>query len=386
MGGNDPDSQPNGAHSTGSPASTPLPALTESAARRLCGDALALAGVPEDEVQIVADTLVEASLRGMDSHGVALLPTYIGRIRSGQMRPGSPYIVRRETAATALCDGQHGLGPVLAIRAADLAATKARSAGVGCVVLRDGNYVGALGYYARRLAEAGMVALAVANATPRVAPHGGRGGLHGTNPVTWAAPVEGGPPLVFDAATGYAAARVARAAADGEHLPPGVALDATGEPTCDPDAVRDGVLLPVGGHLGYGLGLLVDLLTAGLAAGPIGSEIPPVSEVDGPYGCAFTVLAIDPQALGGAGIFGARAASLVSQARSVPARDADRPVRLPGERSHECRAYRLREGIPVAAGQWAHLTAALAAAGIAARRLEDGEVKVELLAGDLRNT
>ncbi len=368
-----------------SQSSHPQRPLAEAVARRLCCEALALVGVAAAEAHIVADTLVEASLRGVDSHGLALLPTYVERIRSGQMHPGRRWIVRRDAASVTLCDGQHGLGPVLAVRAADLAAARARATGVGCVVLRDGNYVGALGYYARRLAEAGMVALAAANATPRVAPHGGRAGLHGTNPLAWAAPVDGEAPLVFDAATGYAAARVTRAAVDGESLPPGVALDAAGRPTCDAAAARDGVLRPVGGHRGHGLGLVVDLLTGGLAAAPVGQQIPSAGEKGGPYGCSFTVLAIDPQALGGGGVFAAAAASLVSQAHSVPARDAGTPVRTPGERSQACRDRRRREGIPVTAGQWDHLTRGLAAAGIALRRPEGGEPELEMLAGDLRN-
>ncbi|MFH1570816.1 MAG: Ldh family oxidoreductase, partial [Gemmatimonadota bacterium] len=202
--------------------------LSATAAARLCAAALTQVGVPAGEADCVADALVEASLRGADSHGLALLPTYVERTRSGQIRPGRTWVVRQETAAAALCDGQHGMGPVLACAAADLAAAKASRTGVAAVVLHDGNYVGALGYYVRRVAERGLLALAAANATPRVAPHGGRAGLHGTNPIAWAAPRAGGEPLVFDAATAFAAARVSRAQDEGEALPPGAALDAAG--------------------------------------------------------------------------------------------------------------------------------------------------------------
>lgn len=366
-------------------ASSPTP-LAASAARGLCQEALALVGVGPSEAAIVADTLVEASLRGVDSHGLALLPTYIERIGSGQMRPGRGWIVRRDTAAAALCDGQHGLGPVLAVRATDLAAAKARRTGVGCVVLRDGNYVGALGYYVRRLAAANLVALAVANATPRVAPHGGRAGLHGTNPLAWAAPMQGAAPMVFDAATGYPAARVGRAAAEGSGLPPGVALDGAGNPTRDAAAARAGVLLPVGGSLGYGLGLLVDVLTGGLAAGPTGQQVPAAGELEGPYGCSFTVLAVEPEALGGAAALAAGTASLASQSRSVPPAREGAAVRVPGDRSESCRAQRLRDGIPVTSGQGDRLVRELAAAGVGLAGMDDGTPCLASLARGRRNT
>ena len=354
-------------------------ALAAATAGDLCRQVLALAGVGPADAEVVADTLVDASLRGVDSHGLALLPTYVERLRSGQMRPGRTWIVRRDTPAAALCDGQGGLGPVLARRACDLAAAKARAAGVGCVVLRDGNYVGALGYYARRLAQSGAVALVAANASPRVAPHGGRSGLHGTNPLAWAAPVEGGPPLVFDSATGYSAARVARAAEAGHRLPAGVALDAQGRPTRDAAAALDGTLLPVGGPLGYGLGLLVDVLTAGLAASPVGRQVPPAAQLDGPHGCSFTALALDPEALGGAGALASSAAQLVVQARAVSPVEGGGPVRVPGDRAQESWHRRVRAGIPIGPMQWDRLVTRLAAAGIGVSLAAGGQPVVASL-------
>lgn len=336
--------------------------ISPRAAHAFCVDVLDRLGVPADEARICAETLVEASLRGVDSHGISLLGTFAERIRSGQMRPGRRPLVRREGASTALVDGQHGLGPPLARWATDLARDKAGETGLGAVAMRDANYVGALASYVEAPARAGLLALAAANSTPRVAPLGGRQGLHGTNPIAWAAPAAGGEPLVFDAATGHSAARVTQAAEEGRALAPGIGLDAGGRPTTDPAAARTGVLLPVGGVLGYGFGLLVDLLAGGLSGGPCGRQVPPVSELDGPYGCGFFVLVLDPAPFGGGLAEAAR--GLAADARATPPAEGVDEVRAPGDRGRRVREQRLAGGIPVSARRWEALAERLRACGV----------------------
>lgn len=334
-------------------------------ARTLCEDVLGQLDVPDDEATLTAQTLVEASLRGVDSHGVTLLAVFAERIRSGQIHPGRVPFVRREGPCTAWMDGQHGLGPPLATAAMALAAHKAARTGLGAVSLRDGNYVGALATYVETPARDGFVALAMANATPRVAPHGGREGLHGTNPVAWAAPAaKGEPPLVFDAATAHAAARIGQAADEGRPIPEGMALDASGQPTTDPVAAGSGTLLPVGGALGYGLGLLVDVLTGGLAAAPMGRDVPPVSALDGPYGCSFFALVIDPRQFGGAAAMAAGVSGLRESARNIAPAEGVEAVRAPGDRARQTRQERLTRGIPFTRRGWLALLERLAAMGL----------------------
>lgn len=340
--------------------------MTPAQAQAFCLDILAQVEVPPEEAQVCAESLLDASLRGVDSHGVAMLPTYIERIRSGQIIPGRPLLIRKEGPATALCDGQQGLGPALAGAAMDLAIRKAGDCGVGAVSLVDGNYVGALAFYAMRAARAGMLGLCTANSTPRVAPHRGRDGLHGTNPLAYAAPVQGGEPLVFDAATGHAAARIKQAFEEGKSIPVGVALDREGKPTTDAGAALEGTVLPVGGALGYGLGLLVDLLSGGLAGGPCGADVPPVTELRRPYGCGFFALAIDPERFGGAARFAERCGFLAATARQGrPAAGADR-VRVPGDRAREEQQTRLRTGIPFNRQRWQAVLKRLEGMGISA--------------------
>lgn len=331
---------------------------------RFCLDMLGQLSVPEEEARACADSLVDASLRGVDSHGVTMVAIYVERILSGQIKPGRKWIVRREGPVTALCDGQHGVGPHLAAASVDLAVAKAKKNGLGVVSLIDGNYVGALSFYVARVAEAGMLGLCTANSTPRVAPFGGREGLHGTNPIAYAAPRSDGEPLLFDAASGHAAAPIGLAKEEGRPIPEGTALDRAGQPTTDAAAALDGILLPVGGVMGYGMGLLVDLLSGGLAGGPCGRDVPPVAETRLPYGCGFFVLAIDPERFGGEEIFRERTDFLSHSARNIPPAQGFKEVRVPGDGAARKRAERLRGGIPVPTSRWRATLARLAGCGL----------------------
>jgi len=338
--------------------------LPVAAARTLCLDLLGQLGVPYDEATLTTDTLLEASLRGVDSHGIALLAIFAERIRSGQIRPGRAAFVRREGPTTAWVDGQHGMGPPLATAAMALAVHKAQRSGLGAVSLYDGNYVGALASYVEATARDGLFALAMANATPRVAPHGGREGLHGTNPIAWAAPTADGEALLFDAATGHAAARISQAADEGMSIPPGVALDAEGRPTTDPVAAGGGILLPMGGRSATVWVCSWTCSRGGLAAAPVARGVPPVTALNGPYGCSFFALVIDPDRFGGAAALTAGVSSLRESARNTtPAHGVD-AVLAPGDRARATREERLKTGIPCTQRSWQALLERLTSCGL----------------------
>ena len=338
--------------------------LSVERAREFCLEVLEQVGVGGEEAARCAESMVYASLRGTDSHGLSLLPIYVERVRSGQIRSGRDLRVVEDGPVTVLCDGQHGVGPYLGEKAMGLARDRARENGLGAVSLRDGNYAGALAFYVEPLAREGLLALCMANATPRVAPPGGREGLHGTNPLAYAAPVAGGEPLVFDAATGHSAAKVDQAREEGRQLDEGVLLDRDGQVTTDPSDLVGGTLLPVGGFLGYGVGMLVDLLAGALNGGPCGRDVPEVSAVAGPYGCGFFGLVIDAGRFAGADVFAARSGFLAASAREVqPAAGAAR-VRVPGDRAREERARRLQRGIPFSRRRWGALLERLAGCGV----------------------
>ncbi len=326
--------------------------ITRARADAFCRDILHQLGVGEREAQVCSDVLVESSLRGVDSHGILSLPIYAERIRSGQMCPGVDLQIVRDRGATLFCDGGHGLGPVQALEAAALVVDKAAQAGVGVASISNCNYVGALAPYVERIGQSGMLGMCAANSTPRVAPHGGREGVHGTNPLSYAVPSADGQMLVFDAATGHSAARVTAARDEGLCVGDGVLVDAQGRPSNDPEALEGGALLPVGGALGYGLGLLVDLLCGGLSGGPCGRDVPPVEELSGPYGSSFFIMAIDGDFFGGREVLAERCAFLMHSVRQIaPALGTDR-VRAPGERALQERQARIQRGIPLSAERW----------------------------------
>jgi ureidoglycolate dehydrogenase (NAD+) len=332
-----------------------LMVLDADRARAFCLDVLGQLGVPAAAAAVGVDSMLYASLRGVDSHGITLLSIYAESIRSGQTVPDRCWKVRRQGPASAWCDGQNGFGPALALKAVDLAMDKARASGLGAVSLADGNYVGALGFYVARAAAAGFLGLAAANATPRIVPYGGRDGLHGTNPIAYAVPADEAEPLVFDAATGHSAARVIQALEEGRPLADGVALDSDGRATNDPQAALEGRLMPVGGAFSFGLGLLVDILSGGLSGGPCGTDVPPATNLEVPYGCSFFILAINPAHFGGSERLAECCDFLMQSARaSRPAEGFDR-VRVPGQRAAEEKRRRLAAGIPFTKERWQKL-------------------------------
>ena len=326
--------------------------LSSEEAHSFCEDMFQQMGVQSNEADICSRTLVQTSLRGVDSHGVLSMPIYAERIYSGQIKLGGTVRVLRESGATLFCDGEHGLGPVLAMEIAEQVIDKAEEGGFAAASLVNGNYVGALAPYVERIADRGMLGICAANSTPRVAPHGGRQGVHGTNPLAYAVPSIGIEPLVFDAATGHSAARVGAAREQGVPLEDGVLIDGEGLPSNDPEALDGGALLPVGGALGYGLGLLVDLLCGGLGNGPCGIDVPPVSDLDSPYGCSFFILAVNGDFFGGKEALAERCTFLLKTLhQSAPAQGQD-CVRAPGERSQKERRVRIEQGIPLHPRRW----------------------------------
>ncbi|OGG44142.1 MAG: hypothetical protein A3F84_22690 [Candidatus Handelsmanbacteria bacterium RIFCSPLOWO2_12_FULL_64_10] len=346
------------------PESQDILRLPADRARAFCRNVFSQLSAPEDEAALCADLIVETSLRGVDSHGIVILPVYARRVRSGQIKPGVKPLIVRQNEATALMDGRQGLGHVTSVLAMDLAVSKALHAGVGVVSAFNLNHNGAISLYALRAAERGLIGLCMTNATPRVAPYGGREGVHGTNPIAYALPAGEEPPIVFDCATGHAAAPIMRAKEAGLPIPPGVALDREGRPTTDAAAALEGWLLPVGGVIGYGFGLLVDALVGALSGSCCGKDVPPVSDLASPYGCGFFALALDPSRFAGSDRFRERVDFLTRSVRACPPAEGAEEVRLPGHRGSAERERRLREGIPFEGKGWERLMEGLAACGL----------------------
>ncbi len=239
-------------------------------------------GVPPEDARICADVLLAADLRGIESHGVSRLMLYVNRIRNGTLSPVTKLQTVREGPTTAVLDAQNGLGMVAGYRAMDLAIRKARAFGLGAVVVRNSSHYGIAGYYARMAAEAGMIGLSFTNARPSVAPTFGVEPMLGTNPIAFACPTDEPFPFCFDGATSVSQrGKIEVLARLGLPTPAGWVVDREGKPATDSRAILAGLpqdlyaFLPLGGageelggHKGYGLATVVEILCSALSGGP----------------------------------------------------------------------------------------------------------------------
>jgi L-2-hydroxycarboxylate dehydrogenase (NAD+) len=254
-----------------------------STLRAFCEGVFRSFGVPDADAATAADVLVAADLRGIDSHGVARLKTYVDMLELGRINPRPAPRVVRESASTATVDGDNGLGLVVGPWANAVAMRKAEEAGTGWVSVRHTNHFGIAGYYPLRALERGLIGWAMTNSTKLVAPLWGAERMLGTNPIAIAFPGGEEPPIVVDLATCAAAyGKIEIARRKGEPIPEGWAIDRDGAPTTDPQAMIDGgALLPLGsdrergGHKGYALALAVDVLCAVLSGANWGPFTPP---------------------------------------------------------------------------------------------------------------
>jgi len=327
---------------------------------------LATLGVPEHDGRLVADSLVQADLWGHQSHGFLRLPWYAARLRSGAMRAVTEPAVLSDTGPLLLLDGRDGIGQVLADRARDLAAERARAHGVGVVGVRNSNHFGTAMYFTRRAARDGFVAILTTNASPAMAPWGGREKVLGTNPWSIAAPAPDGRVVAVDIAnTAVARGKIYLAKNRGEAIPGNWALTADGAPTTDPAEGVLGVILPMAGHKGYAITFLMDVLSGALTGSAVGTGVHGPYEAEARSGCGHLFLALDPAAFGDAAGYEQRVRQLVDEVRSVPLAEGFDEVFLPGEVEDRAEAAALAAGgIELAEGSLAELRALAGATGV----------------------
>lgn len=302
-------------------------------------------GVSPADAGVVVDVVVEAELRGIESHGMAQLPFHVQKVIRGEANP-NPRICSTQVAPALVALAADGaLGPVAATRAAEVLAQLTTENGVAAVVVHHAHAFGPAGHYVRTLAEQGLVALLFSNTLPLMAPWGAYGRLLGTNPVGVGIPA-GRHPVVVDLALSETAwGNIVLAQQDGRPLNAAVALDSRGLPTDDPTAALAGSLLPMAGAKGSALALAVELLTGLLSPAELDE---PVSGVPGgvrPRLRSFLFLGIDPNRLHSPGRFAERVERWLGQLASLPVRPDMGPARVPGERGERLRAQRLAAGL-----------------------------------------
>ena len=320
-------------------------------------------GVPNRDAQTAAKIAVAADLRGVDSHGVVMLPRKVDYMRRGLIEPNPKIQVDRETPATALLDGGNGLGEVVSRRAMELCIEKAKTAGAGFVAVHDSNHYGIAAYYAMMALEHDMIGISMTNSTPIVVPTFGREAVIGTNPISVAAPAGKELPYVLDMATSIVPSGKMTVYKNlGKDIPEGWAVDRENQAMTNPAEVTKmlysrtgGGLLPLGGegeefggHKGYGLALVVDILSGVLSGSAFGPNVYPQKDgkpAPGNVGHFFGALSVDsflPRAM-----FEQRMDDIIHDLKTSPKAPGQNRIYIHGEKQFEIEDERRRNGIPL---------------------------------------
>ncbi|XP_069165329.1 uncharacterized oxidoreductase YjmC isoform X1 [Procambarus clarkii] len=299
--------------------------------------AMASLGVPPHNARALAQVLVAADVRGHYSHGLHRLDLYVNDVRASICEGGASPTIVKESASTALVEGNNGLGPVVGSFCMDLAITKAQATGVGWICAKGSNHYGIAGWYTMKAAERGLVGMSFTNTSPIVVPSRSKKPCLGTNPLSVAAPARGDDSFVLDMATSVVAlGKVEVAQLYNKAMPEGWGLDKQGRTTTDPAACLDhGFLLPLGAtelhssYKGFGLGMMVEILCGIMSGAPYGQNLNTRNRSSVPADLSQCFVAIDPSFF--ASGFQDRMSDFMDQCRNMEPVDKSRPVQVPGD-------------------------------------------------------
>lgn len=334
-----------------------MPSVTEHDLQTFATHLLTAGGATPDEAAVVADSLVQANLRGHDSHGVMRIPSYLQNVANGRIHKGQSLTIINETPGSIVADGGWGFGQVLSRDLMNRLMDKAAVTGVACGTLRQAAHIGRLGEYAEMAAARNMASMIIANthgAAHRVAPVGGKAPRLGTNPICMGMPGGKNGPFVMDfgtSATAEGKVRVKKIA--GQQVPPGLILDSEGNPTTDPNAIYanpPGTILPMGGdqaYKGFGLAFMIEMFSGGLSGGDCSMPDPPP-----PLGNCAVFVVFDSEMFAGFGHLSKEVEQLEEFVRSSPPIDPSKPITLPGDPELNTMHQRRSTGVPLDEGNW----------------------------------
>ncbi len=325
-----------------------MPTLTKEVLHEVTAAIFRATGAPDDLAAQVADVLVDNHLAGHDSHGILRIPEYVRSVRTGEIVPTARPQVIEESATSAVISGNWAFGQVTGVFAADLAVEKAKRERVAVLSVVQAGHTGRLAAFTDRAARQGVVmfmAIGTVN-KPTTAPYGGSAPILGTNPIAFSIPNPAGSPITLDFATSsIAAGKIKAAKAKHEPLPPGAILDSRGLPSTDPQAFFEGgFLLPFGGHKGYALAVIAELLSGPLAGA---DAYPGVVSRSGIF-----VFAVDAAVFRPPAEYEMALAETLGRIKAVPPAPGFEEVLLPGEPEARARAIRERDGIPIPEDTW----------------------------------
>ena len=327
--------------------------LDPDGVRHLCTEIFCAAGYPRENAAFIADSLVFADIRGVSSHGVARIKSYMERARKEHWN-ADPQLQYQEKGAICLVDGDDGFGSIVGTLAMKKAVELAKVHGIGMCAVRRSAHYGMASYYPMLAAQEGMIGFSCTNGVPNLAHFGSKEGMLGTNPFSMAVPVKGGAPLVLDAACSVTArGNISNFKREGKQIPLGWAIDAEGNPTTDPEKALVGAVLPFAGHKGSGIAIMVDILCGILNSGVTSKHVREDKSCGPNVG--HTMIAIDISAFEDPDVFDARVKTFAQELRNAEKAPGFDQIYLPGELEAQRAIYNTAHGIKMGRGAFAEL-------------------------------
>lgn len=333
-----------------------MPTILPPDLQTFANELLAAAGATETDAARVAESLIDANLRGYESHGVMRIPYYVDQLKKGEVNSGVELTILDESPSKIVADGNWGFGQVQAQRLTNLLIEKAQVTGIAVGTLKQSSHVGRLGEYGEMCTARGLLAILMVNThgvARRVAPPGGKAPRLGTNPLAIAVPY-GDEPMVLDFSTSATAeGKVRVKKISGEACPEGWLLDCEGQPTTDPSSLYGnppGTILPMGGsqtYKGFGLAMMIDIFSGALSGGRCARETPL-----NPNGNCLFMLVIDPEHFGGAHHFAEEVSQLADFVKGCPRVAGCDEILLPGDPERRIMAKNSIDGITLDAENW----------------------------------
>jgi LDH2 family malate/lactate/ureidoglycolate dehydrogenase len=313
-------------------------------------------GVSENKAALVAHSLIASNLRGIDSHGIQLLPFYIGQIEADNINIAGEGRIASESGGCLVYEAENAIGQVVAEKCCEHAVRVGEAQGIAFVVARESNHFGAAAYWAQKISSSGLIGLVMCNASPLVAPWQGKEPRLGTNPICVSVP--GSRTWLLDmATTTVAAGRIFKAHFSKQpEIPAGWAMDAEGVPTTDTDTAMNGLLMPLGGYKGSGLAMMAEIFCAVLGGGAMSTQLGGIRIQGRPTRVSQCFLALDVRRFMPLEIFEARMQELVGLIKSSAPAKGFEEVLVAGEPEWRSEEGRKADGIPISEGTWNDLT------------------------------
>lgn len=312
-----------------------------------CAQVFERAGVSAEQAGIVADSLIQADLRGVESHGVVRTAIYLKRVEAGKMDPTSKISILNDTGSTLLLDGNNNFGAVVGSQALEIAMERSKQHGVGIVAVRGSNHFGTGAYYALKAIQKDQILLVMSNASQTMPPTGGVRPFLGTNPLAVGVPAGEELPFILDMATSVVArGKIIVAAQKGDSIPLGWAIDKAGNPTTDANAALEGSVLPIGGPKGYAISMFIDILSGVLTGAGFGKYVNNMYENwEQPQNVGHFFIALDIGKFIPVDHFKARMDDYIRSLKAEPKAPGVQEIFIPGELEHRQTVKRKAVGI-----------------------------------------